>query len=44
MTEKDMSENKSINDMIVTKGYAYEYTGGKKKPFEDWTNTVGYLD
>ena len=26
----------NMNDAIITKGYAYKYTGGKKKKFEEW--------
>jgi len=36
MTEKDMKNGVSINNMVVEKGYAYFYDGKKKKKFEEW--------
>lgn len=36
LTEEDYKNGKSINDMIIEKGYAYKYDGKKKKKFEDW--------
>ena len=36
MTKEDLDANKSINSIIVEKGYAYEYNGKKKKKFEEW--------
>ena len=36
MTEDDMKNNKSINEHIIEKGYAYEYKGKSKLNFEEW--------
>ena len=38
MTEDDMKkgESQSINMMVVNEGYAYKYSGKKKKKFEEW--------
>ena len=37
-SKEDMNLNKSINENIVKKGYAYKYNGKKKKKFEEWYN------
>ena len=39
MTEEDMKIGKSINSMIIDKGYAYKYSGKiRKRKFDDWYN------
>ena len=36
LTEKDMVNNNSVNQLLIDKGYAQSYDGGTKKPFEQW--------
>lgn len=36
MSKEDLDADRSINSMIVEKGYAYVYDGKKKKKFEEW--------
>lgn len=38
MSEEDLAQDRSINRLIVEKGYAYAYNGKKKKKFEEWYN------
>ena len=38
MNKESLEKDESINKLVVEKGYAYEYTGNKKKKFEEWHN------
>ena len=32
-------DGENINNVIINKGYAYKYIGGRKKKFEEWCNS-----
>jgi len=36
LSEEDLKSDKSVNNSIVEKGYAYKYDGKKKRKFADW--------
>jgi endonuclease YncB( thermonuclease family) len=36
LSKQDLDNDKSFNQKIIEKGYAYIYSGKKKKKFEDW--------
>lgn len=36
MSKEDLNNDHSINNSIIKHGYAYEYSGKKKKKFEEW--------